>query len=105
MRNTTVVRNYYDLGDWNLGDWNEDKCIRMGDVSLAKILRAIIKCHGAITSSCEFDGHYKNKNMNTVVFRVKLAEDKKQLFEEMTGFKLTKPEVVTGQEVTGMEIE
>lgn len=77
-----------DVEHWDLGDAT---FIRMSDKSLARVLRAIITLKGAVLDSYISEGYYKNKNLNTVCFRIRLPKGKKEEFEELSGFSLTSP--------------
>ena len=71
---------------WDLG---EADVIRMSDKALANVLRCLIHTGGTFTSAYEIDGHYKNPNLNSVLFRVRLPVGKRTEFEFLSGYRLT----------------
>jgi len=76
---------------WDVGEEIDGKPPNLGKTSTAKVMQALIKLHGRLHDS-HFDGtddmldHFRYG-----VYRISLPVGTKKEFEEMTGYRLTRP--------------
>ena len=82
--------------EYEFFDLGEQTAVRCSAVSMSAILEGIIRCHGKIHAThcleLDSDGSFRYaRGKCAVVFRISLPVGKKELFESITGFKLSMP--------------
>lgn len=86
-----ITKEYWDLGEEPsvIGSWP-----RHNKTCLGEILYAVIELNGKILSTCVDSGRF-SKGKAPITMRIELPYGKKDDFESMTGFPLTKPPEVS----------
>jgi len=84
---TVGLFEYWDVGE----DLDGKRIPNLGKTSTARVMQALVKLHGKMTSSCVFGDDTMEDRWRDLVYRIALPVGKKEAFEEMTGYRLSRP--------------
>jgi hypothetical protein len=76
--------------------WDIENRLSLTKDKSAKLMIALIKCEGRLTSSILFGNDTMPDKMRSYCVRINLPDSQKERFEELTGLELIKPEQVIG---------
>lgn len=79
---------------WDVGEEFISRPPNLGKASTARVMQALIKLHGKLHSTCFFGTNDMPDHCRDGVYRISLPVGKKEDFEKMTGYVLTRPPVI-----------
>ena len=81
---------------WDIGEKLTSRHPNLGKTSTAKVLQALVKLNGRLHASIAWGDDNMPDHCRDVTYRISLPLDSKTHFEEMTGYILTPPPVISG---------
>lgn len=79
---------------WDVGEEIGRSAPNLGKTSTARVMQALLKCDGKLVSSIVFGENSFPDSSRSVVYRIALPLCRKEKFEELCGYILTRPQII-----------
>lgn len=81
---------------WDVGEVFERNAPNLSVASAGRVMRALLSCQGKLHDSHVFDDDGTLDRHRYVTYRISLPFGMRERFEEICGYKLSRPPIVKG---------